>query len=166
MKVPVAVLALAGLIISAAACAPATDEEPAGDEAAAPAAADMPSAEAGIAEASAAWAAAWDAGDGAAMAALYTDDAMVLPPGGEALEGREAITAFWRGFLESLPGSQVALETIEVHSGDGGAIEVGSWAITGADGEHVDHGKYIVAWKYVDGAWRLHRDIFNSSMEQ
>lgn len=164
MKVPVAVLALMGLIISAAACAPAADEEPAGDQAAADA--DMPSAEAGIAEASAAFAAAWDAGDAAAMAALYTDDAMVLPPGGEALEGREAITAFWQDFIESLAGSQVALETTEVRSGDGGAIEVGSWAITGADGEHVDHGKYVVVWKYVDGAWRLHRDIFNSSMEQ
>jgi uncharacterized protein (TIGR02246 family) len=164
MKVPVAVLALAILIISAPACAPAADEEPAGDEAAA--AADMPSAEAGIAEADAAFAAAWDAGDGAAMAALYTDDAIVLPPGGEAVEGREAIEAFWQGFIESLAGSQVALETIEVRSGDGVAIEVGSWAITGADGEHVDHGKYIVAWKYVDGVWRLHRDIFNSSMEQ
>jgi ketosteroid isomerase-like protein len=147
MKVPVAVLALAILIISAPACAPAADEEPAGDEAAA--AADMPSAEAGIAEADAAFAAAWDAGDGAAMAALYTDDAIVL-----------------QGFIESLVGSQVALETIEVRSGNGVAIEVGSWAITGADGEHVDHGKYIVAWKYVDGVWRLHRDIFNSSMEQ
>ncbi|MEE9576989.1 MAG: SgcJ/EcaC family oxidoreductase [Gemmatimonadota bacterium] len=166
MKVPVAVLALAGLVISAATCVPAADEEPAGDETAAAADADMPSAEAGIAEADAAFAAAWDAGDGAAMASLYTEDAMVLPPGGEAVEGREAITAFWQGFIESLAGSQVALETTEVHSGDGAAIEAGSWAITGADGGHIDHGKYIVVWKYVDGAWRLHRDIFNSSMEQ
>lgn len=158
MKIPAAVLVLLGLVIPAVACGPAADQEPVADEA------EMPSAEEGIAAASAAWAAAWDAGDGSAIAALYTEDAMVLPPGGEAVEGRAAIAAYWQGFIDSVAGSDVTLETLEVHSGDGGAIEVGSFMVTGADGEHVDHGKYIVNWKLVDGTWMLHRDIFNSSM--
>jgi uncharacterized protein (TIGR02246 family) len=168
MKVPVAVIALSGLIISATACAPSADQEPADDDAAA-AAADADagmSAEAGIEQASAAWAAAWDAGDGGAIAALYTSDAIVMAPGADAFEGREAIAAFWQAFIDSNEGSQIALETVEVHSGDGGAVEVGTFAVTGADGTHIDHGKYIVHWKLEDGAWKLHRDIFNSSMAE
>ena len=165
MKVPVALVAFSALIISTA-CAPA-DQEPAVDdtEPAADADAGM-SAEAGIAEVTAAWAAAWDAGDGTAIAALYTDDGMVLPPNAEAVEGGEAIAAYWQAFIDSVAGSAVTLETIEVHEGDGGAIQVGAFSVTGADGSHIDHGKYIVHWKLVDGAWKMHRDIFNSSMAE
>jgi ketosteroid isomerase-like protein len=28
----------------------------------------------------------------------------------------------------------------------------------------VDQGKYIVIWKQDGGQWKLHRDIFNSSL--
>ncbi len=121
-----------------------------------------PDAQAAIAEANAAWEAAWNAGDGAGIAALYTDDAMLLPPGGEPIEGREAIQAFWQTAVES--GTQAALKTSELEIHGDLATEVGSYVDTGADGAHVDHGKYMVMWKKVDGNWKLHRDIWNSSM--
>lgn len=38
--------------------------------------------------------AARDAGDGAALAALYSEDATILPPSGERLVGRAAIAAW------------------------------------------------------------------------
>ena len=161
MKVPVALVALSALIISTA-CGPADQEPPAADDDA-PAASAGPSAEDGIAEASVAFAARWNAGDGAAIAALYSSDAMLFPPGAEPVSGSAAIAEFWTGAIPE--GAQVALETLEVHAGDGGALEVGSFVITGADGAHVDHGKYIVHWTLVDGTWKLHRDIWNSSME-
>jgi len=43
-----------------------------------------------------AWAAAFNKGDASAVAAMYTEDAFVLPPGGEMVKGRAAIEAFWR----------------------------------------------------------------------
>ena len=116
-----------------------------------------------IAEANAAWEAAFNAGDGAGMAALYTEDAMLLPPGGESVEGRAAIEAFWQSAIEEL-GVQAALKTSELEIHGDMATEVGSFVDTGADGAHVDHGKYVVLWKKVDGDWKLHRDIWNSSM--
>ncbi len=87
---------------------------------------------------------------------------MLLPPGGEPIEGREAIQAFWQTAVES--GTQAALKTSELEIHGDLATEVGSYVDTGADGAHVDHGKYMVMWKKVDGNWKLHRDIWNSSM--
>ncbi len=43
-----------------------------------------------------AWAAAFNKGDASAVAAMYTEDAFVLPPGTEMVKGRAAIEAFWR----------------------------------------------------------------------
>lgn len=156
MKVPVALIAFSALVVTAA-CAPA-DQESADDTAAA----GTPSAAEGIAASAVAFEAGWNAGDGAAIAALYTDDARLFPPGVEPVGGNAAIAEFWSGGIPE--GTQLELETVEVHEGDGGAIEVGTYVIIGPDGAHVDHGKYIVHFKLVDGTWRLHRDIWNSSM--
>lgn len=41
-----------------------------------------------------AWTAAFNKGDGAAVAAMYTPDATVLPPGAAMVHGRKAIAAF------------------------------------------------------------------------
>jgi hypothetical protein len=38
----------------------------------------------------------FNAGDIASVAALYTEDAVVLPPGADMVEGRSAIQAFWK----------------------------------------------------------------------
>jgi ketosteroid isomerase-like protein len=39
--------------------------------------------------------AAFNAGDGATVASLYSEDAALFPPGGERIDGRSAIQAFW-----------------------------------------------------------------------
>jgi ketosteroid isomerase-like protein len=46
----------------------------------------------------------------------------------------------------------------EMQKGGGGTAE------TWLDMRALDKGKYIVIWKQEDGQWKLHRDIFNSSM--
>ena len=33
-----------------------------------------------------------------------------------------------------------------------------------ADGKHLDHGTYMTLYKKVDGAWKIYRDTWNSSM--
>jgi uncharacterized protein (TIGR02246 family) len=47
-----------------------------------------------IAKLNDAWAAAFNRGDASAVAAMYTEDAFVLPPGAEMVKGRAAIEAF------------------------------------------------------------------------
>jgi ketosteroid isomerase-like protein len=33
-----------------------------------------------------------------------------------------------------------------------------------ASGKQIDRGKYITVWKKQQGQWKLHRDIWNTSM--
>jgi len=58
------------------------------------------------------WTAAFNKGDTAAVAALYTEDAYVLPPGSAMVKGRAAIEAFWRQAAQQM--SDAKLTTVDV----------------------------------------------------
>ena len=120
--------------------------------------------EAAIAEGNETWQAGWNAADGAAMASVYANNAIVLAPGGEPIKGRAAIQAALDGVLEAAGGSQMAIESLELMSHGDVVIDVGSFVETAADGSHKDHGKYMAVWKKVGGSWQMVRDIWNSSM--
>jgi uncharacterized protein (TIGR02246 family) len=103
------------------------------------------------------------AGDTAAIGALYSADGAVLPPNGPKATGRAAVTEFWASALTA-GISSVVLTTEEVfYAGGDTATEIGSAVLSAKDGSVVDEGKYSVLWKQEDGAWRLHRDIWNSN---
>lgn len=121
-------------------------------------------AEAAIKEGAIAWQTNWNSGDGAALAAMYSADAVVMAPGAEALKGREAIQAGLQAAIDQAGGSQMALKPSDIMSSGDVAIEVGTFVETTADGSHKDHGKYIAIWKNVDGNWKIVRDIWNSNM--
>jgi uncharacterized protein (TIGR02246 family) len=102
-------------------------------------------------------------GDAAGAAAVYTEDAAILPPNGETMNGRAAIQGFWQGALDmGLRGA--TLETTELDIYPTAAVEVGKYTLSVAGGQVVDQGKYIVVWKQEGGAWKWHRDIWNSSL--
>ncbi len=123
-----------------------------------------PDATAAITAASEAFEAAYNAGDAAAVSAMYTDDGFVMAPGAESVEGMEAISALFAGAFEGEGGMILDLQTGDVFSVEGAALEVGGWVMTGADGSHVDHGKYMAAWVHTEDGWKITRDIWNSSM--
>jgi ketosteroid isomerase-like protein len=109
-----------------------------------------------------AFAAAFAKGDAAALAEMYSDTAEALPPGREIVTGRAEIQKAWQEAIDSgLKGLELTTREVESH-GDS-AHEVGTWILRNATGE-VDHGKYVVVWKKQGGAWKLHRDIWNSSV--
>jgi uncharacterized protein (TIGR02246 family) len=107
--------------------------------------------------------AAFSRGDAAGLAALYTEDGQILPSNSDFVTGRQAIQAFWQGAMD-MGIKSVKLEIVEVEDHGDTAIEVGKYTLQGEAGQVLDTGKYIVIWKQVDGQWKLHRDIFNSSM--
>jgi len=121
-------------------------------------------AEAAIDEAAMAWESAFNAGDGKGVAELYTEDAALFPPGAERVDGKAAIAEFWQGAIDS-GLADADLETIEVVEAGDLAYEVGNVSLSApiSDGERVPvSGKYIVVWQHAgDGAWRMHRDIWN-----
>lgn len=121
-------------------------------------------ARAAIDEAAMAWESAFNAADGKGVAELYTEDAALFPPGAERVDGKAAIAEFWQGAIDS-GLADADLETVEVVEAGDLAYEVGNVSLSApiADGERVPvSGKYIVVWQHEgDGAWRMHRDIWN-----
>lgn len=101
--------------------------------------------------------------DAEGMADLYTQDGQLLPPGSEVVSGREAIAAFWQHIFD-MGVANAELETVEVESHGDTAIEVGRFTLSDADDQTLNHGTFVVIWKTEDGEWKLHRDIWNSSI--
>ena len=56
------------------------------------------------------------------------------------------------------------LESVELDGQGDTAIEVGRYRLGSESGQVLDEGKYVVIWKQVDGQWKLHRDIWNTSV--
>ena len=105
-----------------------------------------------------------NAGNAAGMAELYSDDAVLMPPGVSRITGREAIQQYWQGLLDA-GVKDISLTTVEVEDAGDAAVEVGIIAATApgeGDARVALTGKYIVTWKRGGGGnWRLHRDIWN-----
>lgn len=103
------------------------------------------------------------AGDAKAIGKMYTARARLMPPNADFCKGTKAVTGFWQGALDmGIRG--VALKTVDVEQLGSTAIEIGTYTLAGGDGAPLDKGKYLVVWKKDGGVWKLHHDIFNSSM--
>lgn len=99
-------------------------------------------------------------GDAVRTAAHYADDAQILPPRHSAIDGRPAITAFFKANIDKYI-SFGNYTNWSVVRGDM-AIEQGVYNVRNVRiGENVEAGKYIRIWKKVDGTWKLYRDMFS-----
>ena len=107
--------------------------------------------------------AAFNRGDAAGLASLYTENGQVLPPNSDFITGQTAIEGFWQAVFD-MGIKSATLETVELETHGDTAIDVGKFTLAVEGGQTVDEGKYLVVWKQADGQWKLHRDIFNSSM--
>jgi uncharacterized protein (TIGR02246 family) len=106
--------------------------------------------------------AASNQGDADALAALYTDDAMLLPPDHEPIKGRVAIGQFWhQGTDEGLEVTTLRLEV----SGDL-AYLVGRYRLPATEEEPADSGQSVLCLKRQrDGSWKVTTDIWNSGSD-
>ena len=102
-------------------------------------------------------------GDAAGLAALYTEEGQVLPPNGDFVTGHEQLEGFWNAVFD-MGVKKAKLDIGEVDVCGDTAVEVSRFTMLGNEGQLLDQGKYIVIWKHEDEQWKLHRDIFNSSM--
>jgi len=104
-------------------------------------------------------------GDAHRAAALYTDDARLIPQGAPTCNDRGAIAAFFSGTFENgIAGARFT--TDEVDGDDAQAAEIGRYELFAAqpngDQIRVADGRYLIVWRKVDGDWRIHRDMFNT----
>jgi uncharacterized protein (TIGR02246 family) len=106
---------------------------------------------------------AFKKGDAPNVASLYTAQGQLLPPNSEVVSGRAAIEQVWKSVM-GMGIKDARLESVEVDALGDTAVEVGKYTLRGEGGQVLDNGKYVVIWKKEDDEWRLHRDIWNSSM--
>jgi len=126
---------------------------------------DAASDEAAIRASAPAWEKAYNAGDAAAIAAMYWDDALLMPPDAPGVSGRAAIQEFMAGDIAGFkeagltmvipPASSIGI------SGDL-AWESGTWSATDASGATVARGKFLGLFERRDGVWHYIRDTWNS----
>jgi uncharacterized protein (TIGR02246 family) len=109
------------------------------------------------------WTAAFNKGDAAAVAAMYIEDAYVLPPGAEMVKGRAGIEAFWREATQQMGDAK--LTTVDLLPlGPGAAREIGTVSLkTKNQASQEIAGKYVVVWLKVGADWKLAADIWNSN---
>jgi len=108
-----------------------------------------------------AWEAAYNSGDLAAVASMYLEDGMRMPPGMPIVTGREAIQAqIQQGVDRGL--AKVKIETVESHEvmGEWGFAR-GTFTAMDAEGNTLGNGKWVNVSKHVDGKWFTHFDIWN-----
>jgi uncharacterized protein (TIGR02246 family) len=107
------------------------------------------------------WGAAFNRGDAAAVAAMYTEDAYVLPAGAPIVKGRAAIEGFWRQAMQQL--ADVKCTTLDVKPlGRSAAREIGGCGFkTKTQPPQAGALKYAVVWQKEGGRWKLLQDIWN-----
>lgn len=119
-----------------------------------------------IQEINKAWGENYNKGDADAMANLYADDALLLPPGAPTASGRDAIREFLKGDTAASQAAgvtfHVASDADAVHISGDMAWQNGTYTVTDASGATVDAGKYLSVFQKKEGKWQLYRDTWNS----
>ena len=108
---------------------------------------------------------AFSIGDVTKIAGFYTKNGMLLPAGTDFVRGRQEIKEFWQSAI-NMGIKYIKIDIIEVEQHDDTAIEMSNYTLSGQDERVIDAGKGIVIWKKKGDAWKMHRDIWNSSLEQ
>jgi len=143
---------------------PAKEETPAAAPVATtePAKPDMAKIRADIQAIETAWAAAQNAKDAKALAAMYTDDAVSMPDGEPMLVGKAAIQKKQEAdFAKPAKYASVAFETMDVYAQGDVVTEVGKTIYKDAAGKTIGGGKYFAIFKNVDGKYLCIREIYN-----
>ena len=109
-----------------------------------------------------AFAQAFNTGDMASLANMYTSDAYLMPPQAAMVRGRDDIQRFWKAAGEQV--GDIKLTTIDVKPlGSDAAREIGTFALkTKGQPSQEIAGKYVVVWQKVGGDWKLAADIWNT----
>jgi len=113
---------------------------------------------------SSSWERAYNRGDAKVVAALYAEDALLLPPGASGVRGRAAILEF---FTKNVAGSKAAGAVFALNpktdvgvSGNMG-WESGTYEVT-VKGAIVETAKFLSVSRKRNGKWLYVRDTWNA----
>jgi len=103
---------------------------------------------------------AFNAGDAATVAAIYTDDARILAPNAEMSQGRAAAEAAFAQMIAA--GLRLSLDSVDAMVAGDLGYSVGTYELKDAGGASVDSGKYVETFRNIGGEWQISNDIWNS----
>jgi ketosteroid isomerase-like protein len=111
------------------------------------------------------WMKSFNSGNAGAVVALYSDDAVLMPPNSPLSRGvvaiKEAIAKEIAGMKKG--GHSLAMGTVdEVGVAGDMAWHSGTYVVKDKAGKAVGAGKFLEAWEKKNGKWRIVRDIWNS----
>jgi ketosteroid isomerase-like protein len=100
------------------------------------------------------------ANDAAAMAATYAPHALLFPPSGDTIRGREAV----RRAFDRTRDYTIRHDVVELEVRTGTAYEIGRWTQIGKrDGAVKGGGWYFWVWRrQPNGAWLIDRELWSS----
>ena len=112
----------------------------------------------------AAWDEAFNKGDAKAIAAFYTDDAMLLPPSHDIIEGPAGVEKFFAGIL-GMGATGHKLELVKAEEKGDVVFSAAKWSAKGKDAKGADQpwsgvGTTIFE-KQADGSLKLKLHTFN-----
>ena len=149
-----------GLVLVLATCKPAPQQT------APPEVPTQAQIEAAVGQVHEAYVAARNAGNAASVAALYTDDAVVMPPNLPEVKGKEAIQLFYQAYIDKFSYEIVAPQVEAAASGNW-AFGRGTYAVKvtpKAGGKATDDsGRYLlILTRQTEGPWKIARHIWSS----
>jgi ketosteroid isomerase-like protein len=114
-----------------------------------------------------AWYRAYNHGDGAAVAALYADNAVLSAPGAPPARGGAAIRDFYLKDAGQFAASKLA--EVDNPGSDIGISGDTAWQwitykIRDKSGTTIDTGKSLTVFERRNGKWMIVRDIWNSDI--
>lgn len=110
------------------------------------------------------WGKAYNGGDAKAVAALYAEDALLLPPGASGVSGRAAILQYFtKDIADSKAAGAVFALDPKTDVGVSGNMgwESGMYKVT-VKGAVVETGKFLSVSRKKDGKWLYIRDTWNA----
>jgi uncharacterized protein (TIGR02246 family) len=103
---------------------------------------------------------AFNKGDAQACADLFADDAQIISKASAVVEGKEAITRFFKDQVQR----EILFDTdptVSIVSGDV-AMEQGTYRVRNVmQGVDVEYGDYLNVWRKSNGKWKAYRTMYN-----
>ena len=100
-------------------------------------------------------------GDVEAVAAMYAEDGVILPPNHARVQGRAGIAAFMKEMTDA--GYSLKLTPADAWIEGALGVRSGSYIVLDKEQKEIDHGKWLEVWKKgADGQWLMVRDMWNS----
>jgi len=109
-------------------------------------------------EVTAMWTTAFNSGNAASLAALYTDDAHSTAAGGGPTTGRKDIEAYWRDDMKS---AQTTTLKTTGSIAQGGLLNVsGTYEVNAKNGAKIAYGQFEQLWAKANDGWKVKSEMW------